>query len=71
MQLNTKYVSQHYLGIVVFLQVIMYVSLFLNFPIVREVIGFFYLTFIPGFILLKLLKLDFGTVEDVLFLSWL
>lgn len=67
MQLNTKYVSQHYLGIVVLLQVVMYGSLFFNFPIVREVIGFFYLTFIPGFILLKLLKLDFGTVEDVLF----
>ncbi len=64
---NQRYLSQHFLGIVVFLQVVMYLSLFLNFTLVREVIGVFYLTFIPGFIFVKLLKLELGTLEFILF----
>ena len=67
MDLNQKYLSQHFLGIVVFLQVTMYISLFLNFPFVREVVGLFYLTFIPGFIFIKLLKLELGTLEFILY----
>src|SRR5208282_5505866 len=67
MDLKQKYLSQHFLGIVVFLQVIMYVSLFLNFPLVREVVGIFYLTFVPGFIFIKLLKLELGTLEFILY----
>ena len=58
MNFNQQYISQHFLAIVVALQVLMYVTLFLNFPLVREVIGIGYLTFIPGLILIKLLKLD-------------
>jgi uncharacterized membrane protein len=65
---NLKYFSQHFLGIVVFLQVIMYISLFLNFPLARQVIGVVYLTVIPGLIFIKLLKLDeLGTLEFILF----
>lgn len=64
---NQPYVSKHFLSIVVFLQVIMYFSLFLNFTLIREVIGIFYLTFIPGAILVKILKLDFRTVEFIVF----
>jgi uncharacterized membrane protein len=67
LDLNQKYLSQHFLGIVVFLQVAMYISLFFNFPLARDVIGLFYLTFIPGFILIKLLKLELGTLEFVLY----
>ena len=45
----------------------MYISLFLNFPLAREVIGIFYLTFIPGLIFIKLLKLELDTLEFILF----
>jgi uncharacterized membrane protein len=45
----------------------MYISLFLNFSFAREVIGLFYLTFVPGFIFVKLLKLELGTLEFILF----
>jgi len=64
---NQPYGSKHFLSLVVFLQVIMYFSLFLNFTIVREVVGIVYLTFIPGAILVKLLKLEFETVEFIVF----
>jgi uncharacterized membrane protein len=68
MDSNLKYFSQHFLGVVVFLQVIMYISLFLNFPLARQVIGVVYLTVIPGLIFIKLLKLDeLGTLEFILF----
>jgi len=41
---------------------------FLDIPIARQVIGFLYLTFIPGFVFLKILKPDkFSVVEKVLF----
>lgn len=65
---NKKYLSQHFLSIVVFLQIIMYVSLFLDFSLIRQVIGIAYLTFIPGIIFIKLLKLDdLDTLEYLLF----
>jgi uncharacterized membrane protein len=67
MNYNPKSLSQHFLGIVVFLQVLMYISLFLNYPLAREVVGIFYLTFIPGLIFIKLLKLELGTLEFILF----
>jgi len=63
-----KYLSQHFLAMVVILQVIMYISLFLNFPLVRQVVGIVYLTFVPGLIFIKLLKLDdLGTLEVIVF----
>jgi uncharacterized membrane protein len=45
-----------------------YVTVFFDIPIARQVLGFFYFTFLPGFVILKLLKLDgFDWVETVLF----
>ena len=67
MGLSLKYFSGNFLGIVVFLQVIMYISLFLNLPAVRETVGLIYLTFIPGIIFIKLLKLELGTTEYILY----
>ncbi len=67
MGLSLKYFSGNFLGIVVFLQVIMYISLFLNLPAVRETVGLIYLTFIPGIIFIKLLKLELGTIEYILY----
>lgn len=67
MEFNKNFISQHFLGIVFFLQVIMYFALFLDFSIVRQVVGLVYLTFIPGLITIKLLKLNkLGTLESIL-----
>ena len=63
-----KYLSGHFLAMVIVLQVVMYVSLFLNFPLVRQVVGIVYLTVVPGLIFIKLLKLDdLGTLEVIVF----
>ncbi len=67
MGLNQEYLSKRFLGIVVLLQVIMYASLILDFTFVREIVGLIYLTFIPGFIFIKLLKLELGTLEFALY----
>ncbi len=68
MSFNQQYVSRHFLAIVVALQVVLYASLFLDFPLVRIVIGIAYLTFVPGLILVKLLKLDsLSTLESILY----
>jgi len=40
----------------------------LNIPVVRQVLGFLYLTFVPGFVILRTLKIKrVGTVEMLLF----
>ena len=60
--------SRNFLVIVLFLQLTIYVLVFLNIPIARQVIGFLYLTFIPGIILLRILRLDkLDVTERVLF----
>jgi uncharacterized membrane protein len=64
---SQQFVSQHFLSIVVILQVAMYVFLFLNFQFAREVIGVFYLTFIPGLIFIRLLKIELNTTEVILY----
>ncbi|MGE5554717.1 MAG: DUF2206 domain-containing protein [Methanocella sp.] len=58
MNINQNYLSQHFLAIVVILQIIMYATLFLDLPLARAAIGIAYLTFIPGYVLIKLLRLD-------------
>lgn len=58
MNINQNYLSQHFLAIVVILQIIMYATLFLDLPLARAAIGIAYLTFIPGYALIKLLRLD-------------
>ena len=68
MNINQQYISQHFLPIVVALQIIMYITLFLDFPLARAAIGIAYLTFVPGFILIKILKLDnLSTVESIVY----
>ncbi|MFA5571726.1 MAG: DUF2206 domain-containing protein [Candidatus Bathyarchaeia archaeon] len=68
MSSNQNYLSQHFLGIVIVLQVILYLTLFLNYPLARAIIGIGYLTFIPGYILVRLLKLDsLNMIESVLY----
>jgi len=58
----------NFLVIILILQFIMYSTVFLDIPIARQVVGFFYLTFIPGIILLRILKLDeLDIAEKILF----
>jgi len=53
--------------IILFLQFIACLTIILNVPVARQVIGFIYLTFVPGFIIIKLLKLKLSKLEAVLF----
>jgi uncharacterized membrane protein len=48
-------------------QIALWFTVIFNLPIVREVLGFVYLTFLPGFTLLRLLKLKLEVVESILF----
>ena len=54
----TEWKPRNFLLALLFLQFIVYVTVFFDVPIARQVIGFIYLTFVPGFVILKLLKLD-------------
>ena len=58
MEFYRQKVSQHLLAIVFVLQFVLYFALFSNLPLIRQIVGIAYLTFIPGIIVLKLLKLD-------------
>jgi len=65
---TTNWKLKEFLLPVLFMQSIFYVSVFLNIAIVRQIFGVFYLTFLPGFVILKLLKLDkLNIVETILF----
>jgi len=56
------------LVIIMLLQLMVYVTMFFDIPVARQVLGFVYFTFLPGFIVLKLLKLNvLDKVEIVLF----
>jgi uncharacterized membrane protein len=49
-------------------QFAMFIVLFLDIPIARQVIGFIYLSFIPGFLVLKILKLELDNrIDQVVF----
>lgn len=43
---------------ILFLQSMLYVTIFFNVPLARQIIGFAYFTFVPGFVFVKLLKLE-------------
>jgi uncharacterized membrane protein len=50
--------SEYLLLFVLFLQFAFDVTMLFDVPVAMQVIGFLYLTFVPGFIIVKLLKLD-------------
>jgi uncharacterized membrane protein len=59
--------SKEFLLFVLFLQFIFYATVFYDIPVARQVLGFCYFTFLPGFVFLKLLKLDeLDGVETIL-----
>jgi uncharacterized membrane protein len=56
------------LAIILVLQAALLISFFFDIAVARQVIGFLYLTFIPGFIIMKLLKQNnLGLAETILF----
>lgn len=57
-KLVNKWKRKEFLLIILFLQVFMYIFVFFNIPIVRQIIGFIYLTFVPGLVIIRLLKLN-------------
>jgi len=63
-----KWKSRDFLVIILFLQLVAYATVFFDVPVARQVIGFIYLTFVPGFVITKLLKLDeLDGLETILF----
>lgn len=48
-------------------QIALWFTVIFNLPVVREILGFVCLTFLPGFALLRLLKLKLEVVESILF----
>ena len=65
---TTKRKSRNFLLIIIFLQISLYLTVLFDIPIARQVIGFAYFTFVPGFIFVKLMKLDkLGMVTTFLF----
>jgi len=60
--------SREFLAIVLFLQFAMIIAAIFDIPVARQVIGFVYLTFVPGFVIIKLLKMnELSLLETVLF----
>jgi uncharacterized membrane protein len=47
---------------------LLFISIILNIPVIRQIIAFIFLTFVPGFVILKILKLrEIGVVDSILF----
>lgn len=53
-----KWKSRDFLVVILFLQFIVYATVFFDVPVARQAIGFLYFTFIPRIIIVKLLKLN-------------
>jgi uncharacterized membrane protein len=59
---------RQFLTIVAVLQFTLYLTVYFDIAVAREIFGCFYLTFIPGYVILKLLKMDkLDTTEKILF----
>ena len=53
--------------VLIILQLSLLLVFLFDIPVARQVIGFLFLTFIPGYALLRLFKLELGKVSIVLF----
>ncbi len=66
--LPTQLKPKNFLATILLLQFTLYVTTIFDIPIARQVIGFIYFTFIPGFVIIKLLKFEkLDGVETILF----
>jgi uncharacterized membrane protein len=65
---TTKRRPFNFLFAILFLQCALYVTVIFNIPVARQVIGFAYFTFVPGFVFVKLMKMDkLGVVTSLFF----
>lgn len=55
------------LSALLFLQAASYIVVFLDIPIARQVLLFVYLTFVPGYLIVKLLRFNFELLETLVF----
>jgi uncharacterized membrane protein len=63
-----KWKSRDFLVVILLLQLTVYATVLFDVPVARQVVGFIYLTFVPGLIIIKLLKLnELDGLETVLF----
>jgi len=51
------------------LQAVVLITLVFDIPIARQVLGFLYLTFVPGFVLLRVLKLERSNMTETILFS--
>ena len=60
--------SGDFLTITLLLQLTFNFTVFINIPVARQVVAFFFLTFVPGYIIVKLLKITkFNMTETLIF----
>jgi uncharacterized membrane protein len=65
---TVRWKSRDFLLIILFLQLIVYATVFLDIPVARQIVGFVYFTFVPGFIAVKLLRMnELDRLEMILF----
>ncbi|MEM2506693.1 MAG: DUF2206 domain-containing protein, partial [Nitrososphaeria archaeon] len=69
MNLHKNWKSSKFLLSILFYQFVFYTTVFFDISIARQVIGFFYLTFIPGFIIFRLLKINKIEILEVILVS--
>lgn len=54
-----------------FIEIVFILTTVLDIPVARQVVGFFFLTFVPGFAIMRLLKLKLEMAEKVVFAAGL
>jgi len=57
------------LKLLIFLQVLISISVIFNIPIARQILGFIQLTFVPGFVILMILKFEKLSITETLLFS--
>jgi uncharacterized membrane protein len=59
---------KHLLLVILFFQFNVYATVLFNIPIARQIVGLIYFTFVPGFIVIKLLRInELDRLETILF----
>ena len=66
MKTNSQRISG-FLQVAIIIQISFYLIVIVDIPIIRQILGFIYLTLIPGFAIIHLLNLNLEPVESVVF----
>ena len=61
--------SRDFLFAIIIIQITVIVATLSNIMIIRQVVTFFYLTFVPGFVIIRLLKLEKLDMTEIIFFS--